>query len=47
MKKLATRKSTVTKIEDLAVKGAENVRGGLSLNFTKIEYKTTPLSNSN
>ena len=46
MKKLASKKSTVKKIEDLAVKGGDNVRGGLSLNFTKIEYKNTPLSSN-
>jgi len=42
MNKQATKKSTVKKIEDLAVKDGSNVNGGLSLNFSKIEYKYTP-----
>jgi hypothetical protein len=42
MNKLATKKPTVKKLEDLAVKDAGNVSGGLSLNFTKIEYKYAP-----
>ena len=44
MNKQATKKSTVKKIEDLAVKDGSNVNGGLSLNFSKIEYKYTPYS---
>ena len=39
MKKLTTKKPTAKKIEDLAVKDAGSVNGGLSLNFSKIEYK--------
>ena len=48
MNKLAIRKPTAKKIGDLAVKDAESVKGGesLSLNFTKVEYKYTPYSDS-
>ena len=43
MKKVSTKKATTpNKIEDLAVKDDAKVTGGLSLNFTKVEYKYVP-----
>jgi hypothetical protein len=42
MKKVSARKaSPAKKVEDLVVKDDANVTGGLSLNFSKIEYKYT------
>jgi hypothetical protein len=41
MKKISTRKAAAKKVEDLVVKDDANVTGGLSLNFSKIEYKYT------
>ena len=41
MKKVSTKKAT-NKVEDLPVKDDAKVAGGLSLNFTKVEYKYVP-----
>jgi hypothetical protein len=39
MNKTGTKKATTAKkIEDLVVKDSASVTGGLSLNFTKVEY---------